>query len=700
MEESTGDNKFYSSGYAGSIRGANKDDNDDFVIFYEKEPEGTVGASNVYVLTDGLTGSYHPQVSSRFAGKKILYDYFKSHDFIDANKLALAMRNASNEIFAYAEMQKEKMATVVVAAAITDGKTVIGNIGNARAYIVRNNKVYQITEDQNILEEKVRKGEMTREEAYQADATSPMVRTIGSEKDIVIDIYDGIDVRPGDILLLCSSGLTAFIGKDEVLETSHADSPKEMVENLLEIAKRQNNPQDASAIVIKIYDSESIQTVVRQPGTLPVDTDLNKETKELDLIEKSKPKRIRETTDKKSSVIKPAYLIGALLILLVAVGLAWLFTDSEGRQGLFGPKFTATPTVDPVQATLYMLRLTSTAEEIIRLSATPTMTLTPMPTETATLVPTDLPAGFTTDEAGEAVPMTPTIIVSPEPLTAIPVDKGPIVSEIDEAEMVYVTAGEFLLGSDATVDLLANASEESPSISVYLDGYWIDKYEVTNAQYLKCVNAGVCTASYYMLLNDLSYADMPVTYVTVAESEQYCEWAGKQLPTEIEWEKAARGTDGRIYPWGNEEPDYDTSYANYPGYVDSETQETGLFDVGSFPDGVSPYGAMDMAGNVWEWTSSMYQADYYQELVDNAPQGATTIYNPSGAENGNANVIRGGSAAETEINNYYAYLRTANRSYVNMTSSYYIGFRCIMPDPESVSPTQVPTEEAEATEQP
>ncbi len=147
MEENTASKKIYSSGYAETVAGKNKPVNEDFVVFYEKEPEGTVGASNLYILTDGLSGSWHADVASRFAGKKILFDYFKSHDFVDANKLALAIRNAGNEIYSYSEAQEEKLGTVAVAIAITEGKAVIGTIGDGRVYIVRGGKVYQITED-------------------------------------------------------------------------------------------------------------------------------------------------------------------------------------------------------------------------------------------------------------------------------------------------------------------------------------------------------------------------------------------------------------------------------------------------------------------------------------------------------------------------------------------------------------------------
>jgi formylglycine-generating enzyme required for sulfatase activity len=188
-------------------------------------------------------------------------------------------------------------------------------------------------------------------------------------------------------------------------------------------------------------------------------------------------------------------------------------------------------------------------------------------------------------------------------------------------EMVLILAGDFLMGIDGK-DL-----DQRPLHEVYLDAYWIDLTEITNAQYLACVDDGGCKppgeSQYY---RKQALSNHPVAYVTWFDARDFCQWAGKRLPTEAEWEKAARGTDGRIFPWGDTPAN--ERLANYDDNVNKTTP------VGSYPAGASPYGLQDMAGNVWEWVNDWYSIDYYRTSVRE---------NPPGPGMGDRKVLRGGS---------------------------------------------------------
>ncbi len=244
-----------------------------------------------------------------------------------------------------------------------------------------------------------------------------------------------------------------------------------------------------------------------------------------------------------------------------------------------------------------------------------------------------------------------------------------MVSPKDGMLLVYVPEGEFEMGSDENED-------EKPIHTVYLDSFWIDQTVVTNGMYAKCMEAGVCEppsstgsstrSDYY---GNPDYDEYPVLNVNWDQAHAYCQWAGRRLLTEAEWEKGARGTGGQKYPWGDGDiagnllnsADSNTSYDWSDTTIDDGYADTA--PVGSYPDGASPYGALDMAGNVWEWVADWYDENYYSNSPDT---------NPTGPSSGVDRVLRGSSWYEPGVR-----ARSADRGKSNpMHAGNSFGFRC------------------------
>jgi formylglycine-generating enzyme required for sulfatase activity len=341
---------------------------------------------------------------------------------------------------------------------------------------------------------------------------------------------------------------------------------------------------------------------------------------------------------------------------------------------------------------------------MVPLVSSPTDAVAAVPSpSTATFSPTIvLPTSSTTDTAA-AVPspsatlgtspsaVAPSPTVAPPSPTVVPTTSPqaqdtapapqtvePRVWEADGAEMVFVPAGEFVMGSSSE-DL---GDDERPAHPVYLDGFWIDRYEVTNERFARFADA----TGYQTQAEEQGWGwvwkgsegekvegadwrhprgpdsgiedekDHPVVLVSWDDAHAYCQWAGKHLPSEAQWEKAARGTDGRRYTWGDE---FDSAKANT-----KESERGDTTPVGSLsPQGDSPYGASDMTGNVWEWVADWYDSDYYSQ---------SPSANPTGPITGTYKVLRGGSWS---FNQFYA--RTSFRHKVMPDYTYdFVGFRC------------------------
>jgi formylglycine-generating enzyme required for sulfatase activity len=233
----------------------------------------------------------------------------------------------------------------------------------------------------------------------------------------------------------------------------------------------------------------------------------------------------------------------------------------------------------------------------------------------------------------------------------------------DGAPMVLVPAGEFVMGSDK------GDEDEAPPHRVYLNAFYIDKFEVTNGRFAKYVEAIQSEPPWGFTDKEtpVIHAERPVRWVNWMDAMGYCLWVGKRLPTEAEWEKAARGTDERVYPWGNDPP---TPVHAVYGLREGGAETVSV--IGNHHMGQSPYGVQDLAGNLYEWVMDWYAEDFYSSFI-NGP-----AINPRGPGEGAAKVQRGGSYINTPYR-----LRSSFRTKGNPTEQDpNVGFRCAQDAPK------------------
>lgn len=291
------------------------------------------------------------------------------------------------------------------------------------------------------------------------------------------------------------------------------------------------------------------------------------------------------------------------------------------------------------------------------------------------------PAPSPTPEIAQTPTPPPTMVIeetAPHTPTEIPASPTPNTLKISPADgmtQILIPEGTFFMGG---MDVYRE-NDEQPAHEVFINAFWIDQVEVTNGMYALCVQAGDCRPPEELrsdnredYFNNPEFQDYPVVYVTWYDANAYCQWAGRRLPTEAEWERAARGDDKRNYPWGDELPnEYN---ANSQNMVGDTTR------VGSYAEGASLFGVLDLAGNVWEWVADRYRPDYYSKSPAENPTGPTQdeVFNTM-------RVIRGGSFQEDGL-----MLRLPNRNFMEGPnpkaqpdeaayygkSSYKVGFRC------------------------
>jgi formylglycine-generating enzyme required for sulfatase activity len=420
---------------------------------------------------------------------------------------------------------------------------------------------------------------------------------------------------------------------------------------------------------ITVADVKIVQKGLQEKGQFIAPTQTEAFTIEpnanmMQTVQRSRQTRIQQRTPRLATAVLLLILIACLTLSITAVALT--ITNTAQVAALFGPTATITPTQPPTAtintAALVDEALTATAA-VITPSATPTQTASPTatpsvtPTQTATASPSPTPSVY------------PTLIVRQQ----------------DGMPMILMPAGSFTMGTPA--EDFRSAPDERPPHQVTLSQFYIDKYEVSVEQYAAFLNrigahlngcsrmdcahprslAGYTT---YLLDQDLGegtiqyfaeagFADYPINHVSWYGASEYCQSVGSRLPTEAEWEYAARGSEGRIYPWGDQNPNPDRAVFQSESFENVQA-------VDALPQGATPSGIFGMAGSMWEWTADWYDESYYA----NSPS-----ENPTGPETGLNRVARGGSWPN---NNQAERIRSANRSaFAPDIISAIIGFRCV-----------------------
>lgn len=377
-------------------QGKKRANNEDFVVFFEPSDVDVLTSSGcLYIVADGVGGAAYGERASRYASQRVLYEYYENPQIEPGKRLRQAMRQVGDEIHGYAleNVISSRMATTMVAVVIRNDTLIVANVGDSRAYVIRNGAIQQVTRDHTIVGEMVRDGAMTEQEAQQSKIKNRITRSLGGETGVHVDIFSDIQLEVGDRVLLCSDGLTRYTTDEDLVEMASEGSAKEVVQDLIDFANRHGGVDNISAILVAIepvVDTMPTEASVARGYIPEVEPVLaTQETKEiLDVPEKESLSRL--------PVIPKRYQPYAIAAAVVLVFIC-LITTSLRLFGVLGGNrkaaIQATSSAIVAAALSETIAPTITPEIVGAITSNPAdvTTPTPAPTETTTLGPTTTP---------------------------------------------------------------------------------------------------------------------------------------------------------------------------------------------------------------------------------------------------------------------------------------------------------------------
>jgi len=373
--------------------GKKRKNNEDFVAHFEPNNSEDLSDSGcLYLLADGVGGEALGERASRYAVQKVLYEYFRL-DMEPSERLRQAMQQANRDIYRYAEQNDRpiRIATTLVAAAIRSNTLTIANVGDSRAYLIRNGRAQQVTQDHNLVGEMVRDGTLTEEEALHSRVKNHLTRSLGGEPEVHVDVFTNIPLQPGDKIMLCSDGLTRYTLSTDIVRLTLQGSPEEITARLIDYANQHGGADNISVVCISIGQPVSIAEAVHRGVSVLHPAAVDWDTVVTQVFDEPKRRRMKPITPRKyQSVIAVGVMVSFVVLGIIVLdrinlqrGINWLLSGSLPTLATLSPPVenTPLPTFTPLS------RVTEMATEIHTLaiteiiSPTPEEILSPMPVE-------------------------------------------------------------------------------------------------------------------------------------------------------------------------------------------------------------------------------------------------------------------------------------------------------------------------------
>lgn len=387
-------------------QGRKRSNNEDWVAGFEPvNPDEIQSSGALYIVADGVGGASRGERASRYAAERVLFDFFQEPNTDPAARLQNGMRKACSGIFEYAqESDLSRMATTMVAANIRGNVLTVANVGDSRCYLIRSGKVVQITQDHNMAAELVRNGSLTAEAAKHTKSGNTLLRSLGGEPDVEVDIFGEIDLYPGDIILLCSDGLTRYAENEDLLRFCADGTAEQMAQRLIDFANNSGGADNVSVYVIKVGTGLAIRDL-DDAKTLPVPITLDKGRGKNPTRQKSVPGITKKPLNRGQIVN-----IGLSGVLLMVVIFGTVYLTNRNKNAPASPELTSTatpgtalpvfPLGEPTSSTPSEISAEPTGDLPLgqpgtalpgdsTQTAAPTVTVTQPPQQTPTIAPVD-----------------------------------------------------------------------------------------------------------------------------------------------------------------------------------------------------------------------------------------------------------------------------------------------------------------------